>query len=266
MKLRIEIDAEDFYEGQLKAFDELTASDFITMVEHKEDEAQNVLERDRDRIIRFSGAPRRFVSHMTFAEVAEALGVINETLHERGEIAKKIQTIDATFDKWKEEHNGADYTTEDAQKVFEEFGLFRDRLTIDGKTFTAPHVEPSAYGKWIDLQGLMDRVKGGPETLSYIDALAIMMEGEDGPYPSQSKDETDNEYGDRCYSYIDARKALIMRAPWIEVMGIAAFFFAKWERFALITGHNMTRFQSLLPHRTSPERQVIPSGGAFLQS
>jgi hypothetical protein len=266
MILRIEIAPDDFYEGKLKTFDDLTVADFITMVEFKEDEHQNPLERDRDRIMRFSGAPKRFVSHMTLSEVDEALGVINRTLEERNEIARRLHEVNTTFDKWAEEHSGSDYTVEDAQGVFEQFGLFRDSITIDGQTFTAPQVEVSAYGKWIDLQGSMDKVKDEAESLSYVEALSIMMEGEDGPYPVQGKHETDAAYGDRCYKYTDKRKALFMQCRWIDVMGIAAFFFAKWERFALITGHNMTRFRSLSQHRKRPERQVIPSDGEFLPS
>ena len=138
-------------------------------------------------------------------------------------------------------------------------------VVVNGRTYTAPVIEESAtFGQWIDLQEAMDvdkDVEGKGETMSYVRALSILMEGADGPYPVQAADETDAAYGQRTMAYTQQRMEDFLAAPFVDVLGVAAFFFSSSDNFAAICAHSMSNLTALLPRSVEPERRIIPRGG-----
>lgn len=266
MTIRLEIAPGDHFDAVIKPFHQMTVEEYIRVCETPEPETSSPLEAAQNRLMRFTGAPARIVRIMSIKEVDSALEFIQNVIEEQARIKSQFDKVHETLGKWKEDHDGADYTVDDAREVLRQFEVFKDAIEVDGVTYTAPLVEPSAFGKWIDLNNTMAALSSNPESESYVAALSIMMEGQDGPYPSQAEGEPDREYEARCAAYTSARSSLFMRAPWVDVMGCAAFFFSKWERFAVITAHNMTRFRSLMRHTTEPVLRVIPKGGEYLPS
>jgi len=267
MTIRLEIAPGDHFDVVVKPFHELTVADHIRLYEsdHK-DEGANELERAKNRLIRITGAPSRFIRYMSLEEVDRTFAAIEEQTNAHDGIHSQLAKVHEVLSRWKEEHEDADWTIEDARNVIQAHGIFNDRIEVEGRVFTAPLVEPSAFGKWIDLQDAMTTSDGEPESESYVRSLAIMMEGDDGAYPVQANAESNDDYHARCDAYTAERRRLFTNAPWVDVMGCAAFFFSKSQRFAELCGHCMSRFQSLRKHKQRPERRIIPIGGVDVQS
>lgn len=269
MTIRLEISPGDHFDIAVKPFHTLTVEEHIRMYEQDDvDSGAGEMERAKNRIMRITGAPSRFVRYMTPNDVDKVLMAIEEQTNEHDRIHGALAKVNETLSKWADEHDGAEFKVEDAKQVMLDHGLFRDRFEVEGQEYTAPLVERAIHGKWIDLQGAMIAANESkdPESMSYVRALAIMMDGPDGEYPSQRQDESDAAHETRLREYIEARQRLFLHAPFVDVMGCAAFFFSKSHRFAALCAHNMRRFQSLLPPRTRPVLEIIPRDGNFLRS
>lgn len=264
MTLRLTIAPGDHFDFEVKPFDQYTVEEYIRILEAKPDETLNPLERRCADLMRHTGAPLRFVRAMSMEEVDKALTYIEHVTKDHDLAVHALHKVHETLGKWKEEHEDRDWTYQDAQDVLQEFGIFKTTIEVEGKTYSAPMVEPSGYGKWLDLNAAMEVEQ--TETESYVSACAIMCEGDDGPFPIQANDQSDADYTKTCDAYTAERRRLLMQARWVDVMGCAAFFFSKWPSFAVATGHNMRSLNSLLSPKTKREPLVIPNAGEFMQS
>lgn len=259
MTIRLTLAPGDHYDFEVKPFEALTAADYIRINEPMP-EGLSPMEQSQELLMRYSGAPTRIIRIMRPHEVDAALAHINEVTRSISKAKDAMDKVHETLKNWADEHNGQHWTSADAKELLDQMGLFRDTITVEGKTFTAPDIENEAhFGQWIDLQAQMD--VSTSESESYVRSLAIMMVGDDGPYPVQGEFEGDLQYNERRDAYTKERNRLFMASPWIDCMGIAAFFFSRSQRFALITGHNMNLLNAWLSPKSRPERQVIPSGG-----
>lgn len=264
MTLRLTVAPGDHFNMVIKPFNELTVEEHIRLYEsNAKDTGATPLDIAKNRLIRITGAPPRFIRFMSMEEVDKAFTFIEEQTNAHDHIHGQLAKVHETLKEWKKEHEDVEWTIDDARSVMEAHGIFKTEVTVEGKTYAAPLVEPSAFGKWLDLQEAMasDAENKAPESESYVRALVIMMEGQDGHYPVQTEHEDDNAYHARCNAYTAERRRLFTTAPWVDVMGCAAFFFSKSQRFAELCAHNMTLFRSLRRHQQRPERRVIPIGG-----
>ena len=270
MKIRLTLGPGDSYDFEVKPFDQLTTSDYIRIFEPQtESEYQDVwpdVAKAKGAIKRYSGAPDRFIRFLSSAEVKAVMEMITDANKENDRLANTMRKVHETLDGWAKEHDGKDWTIDDAIHVLEGHGIYRKEITVNERTYTAPNIEEHAtFGQWIDLQAAMDN-DGDKEASSYVAALAIMMEGEDGRYPVQANEETDNDYEARAVAYTQRRREDFLAAPFIEVMGVSAFFFSKSGHFAAICAHSMSSLLALLPRSVEPVRRVIPSDGGHTLS
>lgn len=263
MTVRLTIAPGDHYDFEIKPFEAMTVADNIR-INAPMPEGLAPLQEEQEVLQRYSNAPTRYIRCMKMHEVQAVLKHINEVTKAMQASDDALSKVKETLAKWEEEHEGKEWTREDAQEVLKSHGLFRDTITVEGKTFTAPLVEEGDYGQLLDLERQMHASKSEAE--SYVRALSIMMEGDDGKYPVQRDGESDTAYANRCDARSQERQRLFMAAPWIEVMGIAAFFFSRSQHFAAICGHNMKLLNSWLSPKTKREPIVIPSVGDLMQS
>lgn len=268
MKIRLTIAEGDHFDIEVKPFDELTVADHIRIYESDEkDTGWSHLDTLRNRITRITGAPNRFIRIMSEDELNELVRVMNEQTAAHDRTLSAIGRVYETLDNWPKEHDGKDWTTDEAEAVMRDHHLFRERVEVNGRTYTAPRIDQSAtFGQWIDLQSAVDMPAGTPESDTYVRALAILMDGDDGRYPVQANDESDAEYRVRANAYTQQRRNDFMAARFVDVLGAAAFFFFNSERFAAICAHSMRRFQSLMPRSGEPMRRVIPRDGGHMQN
>lgn len=264
MTIRLSIAPGDHYDFEVKPFEAITVADYIRIHQPIPD-GLTQLEADQEVLMRYSGAPSRYVRYMRQEEVGQALAHIIEVSKELSKAKSALDLVNETLGKWQEEHDGNEWTREDAKRLLEEASIFSDKITVDGQEYTAPDIENEAsFGQWIDLQAQMQ--VSGTESDSYVRAMSVMMVGPDGPYPVQGEFESDHAYTQRCGEYITKRSELFMRAPWVKAMGICAFFFSKSQRFAELTGHNTSLLNGWLSPRTKREPMVIPIGGVPMPS
>ncbi len=259
--IRLEIAEGDHYDFEVRPFDKLSTRQFDA-IQRPLPEDLSPLQQDQELIRRYSGAPDRFIRYLSMDEAKAALKHIEEVTSDLSGVKTNMDKVNETLAEWAKEHEGEEWTREDAEALLKDFGLFHDTIKVGDTTYTAPYVENAAMGQFIDLQNQMN--VSASETESYVRALATMMVGPDGPYPVQCPDETEHVYHERCNAYTSARMELFWEAPWVQVMGVAAFFFSKSQRFAAITGHNMTLLNGWLSPRTSREPRVIPIDGEFM--
>lgn len=254
MTIRIELAPGDHHDITVKPFDQLTVEDHIRLYEsNDEDHGSNPLEVVKARLVRMTGMPSRFVRAMNADEASRTMKAIDAQIRENDSTMDALAKVHETLEKWEEEHDGQAWTIFDAQQVMEGLGIFKDRITVGGKEFTAPDLAMATFGKWIDLSAAMS-IPNAKESESFVRACAIMMDGPDGPYPTQRDDETDLAYADRCNAYTEERRALFTKeARFVDVLGCAAFFFSRSEHFAAITAHSMPSLQALRPHGQRPE-------------
>lgn len=264
MTIRLEIAPGDHFDVVVKPFHELTVADHIRLYESNElDEGATPLALVKNRIKRLTGAPERFVRAMGEKDADSVMTLLDEQTNAHDKAHKALQRVHETLSNWKDEHDGVDFTVEDARAVMQDHGLFKNWIQVGEETYLAPDVERSPFGKWIDLQEAMVAADSSKEaeSMSYVRALAIMMEGKDGAFPVQGQDEADADYITRANEYQANRINTFKRAKWVDVMGCAAFFFSRSQRFAALCGHNMTRFRSLRPQAQEPVLRVIPKDG-----
>lgn len=259
--IRLTIVPGDHFDFAIKPFDQITVSEYIR-IHAPMPEGLTPLENRHEMLLRYSGAPSRYVRHMSMDEADRALKYIADVTKSLSDTKTKLNKVHETLKNWQEEHGGEEWTHADAKGMLEEFGIFCDRIEVEGKVYTAPEVEGSPFGKWIDLQAQMD--VSTTEAESYVRSMSIMMDGPDGVYPVQGEYEDDNAYNVRRDAYTAERQRLFYNAPWVQAMGISAFFFSKSQRFAAITGHNMTLLNSWLSPKSKREPRVIPSVGEFM--
>ena len=255
------------YYVTVKPFEQLTCREFIRVTGYKPGPNDSDLKIQRDMFIAYTGAPGRFVNVMSIDEAERAVKAIKTYLESLGAHRTAKAKVDETLANWAKEHDEKEWTIQDASDVLKEHGIFRDTITAKGETFTAPMVEVSDFGRWISLQAEMNISQSEPE--SYCRACAVMMDGQDGRFPvlgEHNPRETDAEYETRGGEYIARRAGLMMDAPYVEVLGCAAFFFSKSQRFAEITGHNMSLLNGWLSPKSKREPNVIPSGGVLMPS
>lgn len=265
MKIRLTIAPGDHFDIEVKPFDELTVAEHIRIYEgNEQDTGYSPLDMAKNRLVRITGAPDRFIRFMSAREVDELTRVMNEQTAAQDRTLSTMAKVYETLDQWEKEHDGKPWTVADALAVLEGHSLFRGEITVEGRTYTAPLIEETAtFGQWIDLQAAMDLKGMEAESMGYVRALAVFMQGEDGPYPVQRNDETDEDYRSRANAYTRQRMRDFQAARFIDVLGVAAFFFFRSERFAAICAHSMTRFQSLTRHSHDPTPKVIPTDGGL---
>lgn len=271
MTIRLTLGPGDSFDFEVKPFDALTCAEHIRIFETRP--ADEYLDpwpdaaKAKGMIQRYSGAPDRFIRHLSSAEVMEVMERINDANKENDRLSNVMRKVQDTLDGWAKEHDGKDWTLDDVIGVLEGHGIYRTRIEVNGRTYTAPVIEESAtFGQWIDLQEAMDvdnEVEGKGETMSYVRALSILMEGADGPYPVQGADETDAAYAQRTLDYTQQRQEDFLAAPFVDVLGVAAFFFSNSGHFAAICAHNMSNLTALLPRSVEPERRIMPRGGVL---
>lgn len=261
--------AQPHYDTDIKPFHELSVSEYITLAEaHVNYESTEDLAVAMETIYRFTGVPKEVVREQSVDTIIDILRYIHDQVFSRDDFMERFNKVHEALSKWEEEHEGNAYTKADAQALMEQFTLFRDRIEVDGRVWTAPDPEFAPFGKWVDLQGAMNKHEAradGLESEAYVAALSAMMVGDDGPFPVQGT-LSDEEYNAKTEAYMEARREVFMRAKWVDVMGCAAFFFSKSQRFAGLTSASMSRFQNLQPHRTKPVLRIIPSVGASTSS
>jgi hypothetical protein len=254
MTIRIELAPGDHHDIDVRPFDQLTVEDHIRLYEsNDEDKGGSTLEVVKARLVRMTGMPSRFVRAMNADEVSRTMEAIDRQISANDATMNALARVHETLDKWEEEHDGQPWTIHDAQAVMDGLGIFKDSITVAGKTFTAPDVSMAPFGKWIDLSAAMS-IPNAKESESFVRACAIMMDGPDGPYPTQGEEETDLAYADRGNAYTEERRKLFTKeARFVDVLGCAAFFFSKSEHFAAITAHSMPSLRALRQHGQRPE-------------
>ena len=258
--LRITIADGDHYDVSLTPFDKMPVRDFIRLAESEDEQGGTQLERDKNRLIRITGAPERFIRYMLPEEVERTYRYVEEILTRSQENAGRLSKVHETLAGWHEAH-GRDWTVDEARAVMEDLGLFRPTITVNEEEFSAKPLGKASYGQWIDLEAAVHELKDSPESELYVRSLAIMMHGQDGSYPVQDRDEQDAEYENRCEVYTKRRHVLFMGAPWVDVMGCAAFFFFNDQRYAAICNPSMTRFRNLSAPSPSVGQRIMPSDG-----
>lgn len=263
--LRLTIAEGDHFDCHFPPFEQLSVADHIRIYEGKEPEEGTPLELAKARLLKITGAPDRFVRFMRQHEVEKAYDYAAQCIAENNAKLTALARVHETLEKWPDEHDGKLWTEHDARKVMEDFAIFQPTITVEEKTYNAEPLGVATYGQWIDLSGAMNASKDWTESELYARSLAILMHGPDGPYPVQGKDESDTDYAKRAGEYSTERLRLFMAAPWVDVMGCAAFFFSKGGLYAAICSHSMTRFQSLRGHRRPSEPLVIPTVGELMQ-
>lgn len=263
--LRIAIADDDVHEIELKTFDQLTTAEFIRMAERDDDPTDATLTKDKAKLIRLTGAPDRFIRYMTDSEVEQAYTYVLGVLESSNEHIKKLSEVNKTLEEWEEAHERK-WNVEDAKQVMEQFGIFRSSVTMGDTTYDAKPLGTAHYGQWIDLESAVFTLKDATESELYAQTLAILMHGADGKYPVQTEHESLEDYSERCGSYTSERVRFFMAAPWVEVMGCAAFFFFNDQRYEAICNPFMRRFQNLSGHRRSAMRRVIPQSGDLMRS
>lgn len=261
--IRLSLAPGDNYDFEVKPFDKITVAEYIRITAPMP-EGLSPLQHRQETLQRYTGAPSRFIRYMSMDEVDRALGQIDLVTKQLGDATNAMNRVNETLKNWQKEHDGKEWDQNDARKVIEQMGLFCTSIEVEGQTFTAPMVETACFGRWIDLQAQMN--VSTSESESYVRALSAMMDGPDGPYPVQREHESDYDYDQRATNYTQERQRLFMDAPWVKVMGCAAFFFSRSQRFAAITGHSMKHLNSLLSPKIKRERIVIPSAGAYMPS
>ena len=194
-RIRLRLGPDDAFDIVVKPFDELTTADHIRIYESEaKDEGYNELDRTKNRLVRITGAPDRFIRFMRQHEVEELVRVINEQTAAQDRTLGTLAKVYETLNNWEKEHNGKAWTIDDARAVLEDHSLFTTTIEVNGRTYTAPLVEEATFGQWIDLQAAMDMKGLEAESMGYVRALSILMQGEDGPYPVQANDESDADY------------------------------------------------------------------------
>jgi len=274
MKVRLTIAPGDSFDFTVKPFDTLTCAEHIRIFETRPaDEYLDLwpdVSKAKGIIKRYSGAPDRFIRHLSSAEVKAVMERINDATKENDRLSNVMRKVQDTLDGWAKEHDGKDWTLDDVIGVLNGHGIYRSRIKVNGRIYTAPVIEESAtFGQWIDLQEAMDvdnEVEGKAETMSYVRALSVLMEGADGPYPVQGASETDAAYEQRTMAYTQQRREDFLAAPFVDVLGVAAFFFSNSGHFAAICAHNMSSLTALLPRSVEPVRRIIPRGGGLMPS
>lgn len=253
-RIRLELAKDDYFDIEVKPFEQLTVADHIRLYESDDqDKGHSTFDLLLERIVRMTGAPSRFIRCMSPKEADELMRVLDEQIRHNDRALASIAKINETLENWEKEHDGIPWTLDDAREALAQHGLFRECIEVGGKTYTAPSVESASFGKWIDLSAAMS-VEGAKESESYVRACSIMMEGPDGPYPTQRNDESDGDYSKRCDAYTQERRALFTNeARFVDVLGCAAFFFSKSDRFAAICAHSMPSLRMLRRHGQEPE-------------
>lgn len=265
MKLRLNLNAKgaiqdpaNIKEVVLVPFDQLTVEEHVRIFERDaEDEGGTPLLTARNRLARVLGIETRWVSVMSMAEVDDAFTFVQGWYDQNNGLRERMAKVHETLEDFENAHERP-FNSKDVAAVMADFQLFRDSLTVDGRTFRAPHnIEAeSCFGQWIDLQEAMTVEQ--PESEAYIRALAIMMVEDGGEaWPSDAE---------ALRAFIVDRTALFRKAAFVDALGCAAFFFSRSERFAVLCGFRMTRFQSLLRPASEPTSRVIPSDSALTQS
>lgn len=262
-QIRLTIAPGDHFDFEVKPFERITCREYDRIHAPLPTDL-SPLQEARELLMRYSGAPPRFVNVMRGEEVDAALAHIGKVTADLNERKSAYSKVHETLSKWAEEHDGAEFGVEDARQVLKDHDFHRTSITIEGQTFTAPDVEAASFGQWLDLQSQM--LVSTSECDSYVRALSAMMEGPDGKFPVQGEHETDHAYQERVNEYTVNRQRLFWECPWVDVAGIAAFFFSKSQRFAELCGHNMRSLNSLLSPKSRRARQVIPIDGEPMQS
>lgn len=252
--IRLEIAEDDHHIIDLKPFDALTVEEHIRLFEAGSDE-----ETDAEYMQRALLLPQRFARVMRRDETERVASIIAQWHAQNNGLVEAMRKVSDSLSDF-ENANGRPWSFDDAKAIMEAHGVFRSSITIEGRTFAAPDridIESTA-GQWADLEDALNVDEEAPkhqretESATYVKALAILMRevNADGSkqmgYPAQGKDESDDAFAERLGQWIMDRRALFMRAPWIEVMGCAAFFFAKSNYCALYTSRRWSLFRGLL--------------------
>lgn len=252
---RLEIAPGDHFDVVLKPYSELTVEEHVRIFE------EEVEETKQDYLHRAFGVPKRFARVMKPHEVDMAIERSKQWMEQNDARLRSMREVIDTLKDF-QTANERPWTLKDAREILEQHGIYRDRIEAEGRTFIAPKnidLDTSA-GQWSDLEEAMIADKRlpedqrPPESLNYCKVLSILMQevtdaGVEVHYPAQHSDESDNEYGARLGRWLVDREALFRRCRWVDVAGVAAFFFSRSDYARMFTSHRWTLFQELTRQR-----------------
>lgn len=265
-KIRIELAPDDVFEMEVVPFAQLSVADHIRIYETPEEDAprssspfmqQFALKQS---IAKRMGIPYRFVMAMKLSELEGLVQTYSRWTKENDPITKSLNTVFDTLKDFKEA-NQREWGVNDAREIMHQHGIFRSEVTINGEVYRAPASldGDTLAGQWVELLDTFSAHQGQPESEMYARACGTLMLKEGEKWPTMGKGETAEEFNERFLAWRLPRDKVFMNAPWVEVMGCAAFFFLHSMQFAAITAHSLTRFTILRPSLSEPEVINMPS-------
>lgn len=277
MTIRLEIAPGDHFDVTVKPFEDLTAADYIRIFEKGPEDPTK--ETPREVLQRVFGVPERFARIMTPDEIEQVLTTFVDWHKGNFAASERMAALKDMLKDIEQAHKRK-ATLAEIREALEQHRIFRDRIEVDGRVFIAPEridIEATA-GQWGDLEAAMAVDDEQPEHLrateteTYVKTLSILMREQDidgtklPGYPAQGKDETAEEYTVRLGDYLTERRALFMRAPWVDVMGVAAFFFSKSKYCALYTSQRWNLLRELMRQPKLPEPRGFLLAGEVISS
>ena len=277
MTIRLEIAPGDHFDIAVKPFEELTARDYIRIFEKGPDDP--LKETPREVLQRVFNVPERFARIMTPDEIGQVLTTYVDWHKGKFEASDRMKALQDTLKDIEQAHKRK-ATLAEVREALEQHRIFRDRIEVDGRVFIAPEridTEANA-GQWGDLEAAMAVDDEQPEHLrateteTYVKALSILMREQDidgtklPGYPAQEKEETADAYTVRLGEYLTARRSLFMRSKWIDVMGVAAFFFSKSQYCALYTSRRWNLLRALTKQPKLQEPRGFLLAGEVISS
>lgn len=258
--IRLEIIPGDHHDVLLVPFEALTVNEIIRVcetpsIEPVSDSEWAKFQARKDELMRALDIPRRFIQFANVDEVKEF-----EDIYE-GWMKKNRGYVTALGDVHKEmegfqDANDRAWTIEDAREAMQRHGIYSDTITINGEVYKAPeNLDRATFiGQWSNLEDICQRAETKTESELYAQACATLMMREGERWPGQGKDEDRDAFNARFLKWYEDRLALFMDAPWVSVMGCAAFFFSNSQQFRAIMATYLPRF------RTIPvsSRQQVP--------
>ena len=254
---------DDYVDLPWKPFHELTVAEHIKIYETPDptfpDTPRGELERLKHTCEKI-GVPSRVTMVMRKHELEAMIDMHNAWNRDNdlavGSLAKVHQAMEDFA-----EANGKDWVISDAKEAMQRFSIFRDSITVQGRTFKAPELidRDTTTGQWLELIGIFESFGTSPESELYARCCGTLMMEEGERWPIQGKDEDTDTFNTRFEEWRVPRDGMFTKAPWVEVMGCAAFFFCNSERFRLVTATSLPRFRTIAGYSTGQGPVSIPS-------
>jgi hypothetical protein len=282
MPIIIDEAANDIFDVIIPSFHHMTTAEHLRICD-KETDGETV----HERLLRITGAKERFIKYMKLPEAEGALNAIEVFMTNRFDVLSTLNKAKETLDNWEKEHEGKVFTVDDARDVLMQHGVLREWIETPSGYYKVIDVDKDAtFGQWVDLTTIIGTKRDAHETEVYVDALAHILEGpypvraagEDDDtfmaraskmiprYPVERDDETAFEYEVRRERYLQGKRNDMLAARYIDVIGAAAFFFTRSERFAHLLAPVCPRLLQLRPQWKRPEVLNLPDVGDLIRS